>query len=90
MAKKKATKEVKKEVDLAAEIKKMEEAKRKAAPVLKNKVVSYNSWYHQRKHKIPKQHVKEVIWADFVARGVKDLATVEEFDKALELYGVKL
>ena len=79
-----------KEVDLAAEIKKMEDAKRKAAPVKANKVVNYDSWYHQRKHKIPKQHVKEVIWADFVARGVKGVATIEEFDKALELYGVKL
>lgn len=85
---KKASKE--KEVDLAAEIKKMEEAKRKAAPVAKNRVVSYDSWYHQRKHKIPKQHTKEVIWADLAARGAKSSATVEEFDKALELYGVKL
>lgn len=85
-----AKKKVKKEVDLAAEIKKMEDAKRKAAPVLQNKVVSYDSWYHQRKHKIPKQHAKEIIWADFTARGVKESATIEEFDKALELYGVKL
>jgi len=79
-----------KEVDLAAEIKKMEDAKRKAAPVAKNALVSYDSWYHQRKHKIPKQHRKEIIQADFKARGMKDSGTVQEFDKALELYGVKL
>lgn len=80
----------KKEVDLAAAIKKMESAKRKAAPVKKDKVMDFSSWYHQRKHKIPKHHLKEILWADFVARGVKEQSTVEEFDKALELYGVKL
>lgn len=79
-----------KAAELAAEIKKMEDAKRKAAPVQVDKNVSYDSWYHQRKHKIPKQHRKEIIWADFKSRGVKEQATVGEFDKALELYGVRL
>ena len=86
MAKKKSKKEAK----LAAEIKAMEEAKRKATPVKKDSTVSFNSWYHQRKHMIPKHHMKEIIWADMSARGMKEQATVEEFDKALELYGVKL
>ena len=80
----------KKEVDLAAEIKQMENAKRKAVPIKQDKTMSYNSWYHQRKSKIPKQHLKEIIWADMIARGVKDISTVEEFDRALELYGIKL
>lgn len=86
MAKRKS----KKEVDLAAEIKAMEDAKRKAAPVKQDKRMSFDSWYHQRKHKIPAQHLKELIWADMAARGVKKEATMEEFDKALGLYGVKL
>lgn len=86
MAKKKS----KEQIDLAAEIKAMEDAKRKATPVQQDKKMSFNSWYHQRKAKIPKQHLKEVIWADMVARGLKDMSTMEEFDKALELYGVKL
>lgn len=85
-----AKKKVKKEVNLAAEIKKMEDAKRKATPVKQDKKMSYNSWYHQHKHKIPKQHLKEIVWADFKARGVKEESTKEEFDRALELYGVKL
>jgi len=86
MAKKKA----KKQANLAAEIKKMEEAKRKAAPVSKDKKINFDSWYHQRKDRIPKQHMKEILKADFLARGIIGEATLEEFDKALELYGVKL
>ncbi len=80
----------KKEVEIAAERKQMENDKRKAVPIKQDKTMSYNSWYHQRKSKIPKQHLKEIIWADMIARGVKDISTVEEFDRALELYGIKL
>lgn len=78
--------------DLKAEIKKMEAEKRKdAAPkVAAEKKISFDSWYHQRHHKIAKCHKKEIIWADFSARGMKKEATMAEFDKALELYGVKL
>lgn len=85
-----AKKKTNKELDLAAEIKKMEDAKRVAAPTKQDKEVSFSSWYHQRKASIPKQHLKEVIWADMVARGLKEMATMKEYDKALELYGVKL
>lgn len=83
MAKKKSLKE---------EIKEMEQKKREeAAPKAPaRKEVSFDSWYHQRKHMINKCHKKEVIWADFEARGLKKQAQIEEYDKALELYGVKL
>ncbi len=80
----------KKEVDLAAEIKKMEQAKRKPALIKQDKVVGFDSWYHQRKSGIPKQHRKEILWADFSARGVEKHSTVKEFDRALKLYGVEL
>jgi len=87
MAKKKKEK---KDIDLAVEIKKMEDAKRVVVKVKTNVKLSFNSWYHQRKNQIPKQHLKEILWADFNARGVKEQSTVEEFDKALKLYGIKL
>lgn len=86
MAKKNKNKEVK----LAAEIKKMEEAKRSAVVIKPNVKIDFNSWYHQRKKQIPKQHLKEILWADFKARGISEQSTVEEFDKALELYGIEL
>ena len=83
-------KKSRKEASLAAEIKKMEEAKRKVAPIKQDIKMSFNSWYHQRKQSIPKQHLKEILWADFDARGIKEQSTVDEFDRALALYGVKL
>lgn len=79
-----------KEANLAVEIKAMEDAKRKVTPAKQVATMSYDSWYHQRKSEIPKQHLKEVIWADMSARGIKNMSTMEEFDKALGLYGVKL
>jgi len=79
-----------KEAELAAEIKKMEDSKRVASPVKREGTMNFNSWYHQHKHLIPKQHLKEIIWADFRARGTKEVSTVEEFNRALSLYGVKL
>lgn len=78
--------------NLKQEIKEMELKKREeSAPKLQlDKVVSFDSWYHQRKDKIAKCHLKEIIMADFQARGLSKSHTIEEFDKALEQYGVKL
>jgi hypothetical protein len=76
--------------DLKSKIKEMENKKREAAPVKVDKKVSFDSWYHQRKVKIPKQHMKEILWADFRARGLKKEASIAEYDKALKLYGIKL
>lgn len=78
--------------NLKEQIKEMEKKNRqestpKAMPL---EMISFSSWYHQRKDKIAKCHHKEIIMADFKARGLGEEATVEEFDKALELYGVKL
>ena len=79
-----------KKKDLKAKIKEMEEAKRVEVPAKVDKKVSFDSWYHQRSKKIPKQHRKEIMAADFKSRGLGKEATMEEFDKALKLYGVKL
>lgn len=78
--------------DLKAEIKMMEAKKREetAPKAPAEKKVSFDSWYHQRKDKIAKHHLKEIIKADFEARGLGKEATMGEYDKALELYGVKL
>jgi hypothetical protein len=80
------------EKDLKAKIKEMENKKREAAPVSVkvDKKVSFDSWFHQRKTRIPRQHMKEIIAADFKSRGLGKEATMEEFDKALKLYGIEL
>ena len=90
MAKKKVSKK-KSDSDLKAKIKEMEAMKREAsAPVQLDKKVSFDSWYHQRKKLIPRQHLKEILKADFKSRGLGSEATMEEYDKALKLYGIKL
>jgi hypothetical protein len=81
-----------KKKSLKDEIKEMEQKKREEAVPQKatEKEVSFDSWYHQRKSKIKKCHMKEIIWADFVSRGMGKRAKMDEYDKALGLYGVKL
>jgi len=72
------------------EIKKMEQERREASGVQpKHAVLHFDSWFHQRKQVIPVIHKKEVIMADFKARGLKLEATMDEFDRALRLYGIK-
>lgn len=54
------------------------------------KRISFDVWYAMKGKLIPVHHRKEVIKADMIARGVNGLRTEEEFNKALEAYGVKL
>lgn len=77
---------------LKEQIKEMEAKNREvsAPKVSQEAKVSFDSWYHQRKDKIAKCHLKEILMADFKARGLSKDATMVEFDKALEMYGVKL
>ena len=81
-----------KKKSLKDEIKEMESKKRlESTPVTPaEKKVSFDSWFHQRKSQIAKCHLKEIILADMTARGLTQEATMGEYDKALELYGVKL
>ena len=81
-----------KKKNLKDEIKEMEAKKREESlkEVKTEKEVSFDSWYAQRKDKIKSCHKKEILRADFTARGYGKTAKIEDFDKALELYGVKL
>lgn len=83
---------MKKDKDLKAQIKAMEAKKREEttpAPQAEAEL-TFDSWYHQRKAMIPACHMKEILLADFAARGLGLKATMAAYDKALELYGVKL
>lgn len=53
-------------------------------------LVEFDGWYAARSSVIPKQHFKEILWADFASRGVSRTSTMEQFDEALRKYGVKL
>lgn len=58
-------------------------------PVSPDKV-DFDVWYGVRSKRIPVQHHKEILKADFKAQGLVDIATMNEFDEALKKYGVKL
>jgi hypothetical protein len=77
------------ELELKQKIKEMEQQKRKVESPA-NELVTFDTWFHKRKDSIPSRHMKEILFADFSARGLKGAATMEQFDKALALYGVKL
>ena len=78
--------------ELKEQIKLMEKQKRGSVESegAKDKLVSFDQWFHLRKDKIPSRHMKEILVADFKSRGLDDTATMEQFDKTLALYGVKL
>lgn len=78
--------------DLKSQIKEMESKKREeTAPATEPEtMVSFDSWFHQRKNLMGKAHLKEILAADFKARGLNDKASMCAYDKALELYGIKL
>ena len=52
--------------------------------------IDFDSWFAQRSAKIPAQHHREILKADFKARGVGEEATMAEYDNALNKYGIKL
>ncbi len=77
---------------LKDQIKAMEEKKRaKAAPKEKApRKVSFDSWYHLRKVKIPVHHLKEIIWSYFKSRGLTTQETIEKYDNELKRYGISI
>lgn len=56
-----------------------------AAPKL-----DFDAWYAARAARIPKHHRKEILRADFTARGLGQCESLADFDSALNQYGVKL
>ena len=53
-------------------------------------LVEFETWFASRGPKIPRHHYREILKADFKARGLKDMASMKDFDEALTMYGVKL
>ena len=52
--------------------------------------ISFDSWWVLVKDKIPKRHMKEIIFADFKGRKLSDMETKETYDAALKLYGINI
>jgi hypothetical protein len=60
------------------------------APVAPVALVSFDMWWAMVQKNMPEQHRKEVVLADFRARGLRAHEPMSAFNKALALYGVKL
>lgn len=52
--------------------------------------VDFDAWFAVRAGQIPRHHHKEIIKADFKARGLGQCESLEDFDGALNKYGIKL
>ena len=52
--------------------------------------VDFNVWFAMREKRIPPQHLREIIWADFQGQGLTRKQTVTVFDAALRKYGIEL
>ena len=74
---------------LKAEEDAMREKTKPAAKEVKK--MSFDQWYASTSSKFnAKVHKKEVIKADFLGRGLSKEEEKSAYDKALELYGIKL
>jgi hypothetical protein len=62
-----------------------------AAPMAPQPVkVAFDAWWAMNETKIPVQHHKEIILADFRARGLSLKETIKSYNEALNKYGLKL
>lgn len=52
--------------------------------------VDFNVWFAMREKKIPTNHLREIIWADFRGQGCLPKESLAVFDEALANYGIKL
>jgi predicted KAP-like P-loop ATPase len=52
--------------------------------------VEFDTWWALKEEQIPAHHRKEIVWADFKARGLSKSETMKDYDRALEKYGVRL
>ena len=52
--------------------------------------VDFDAWWAMVENKIPVQHRKEIILADFGARGLSKRESLQAYHNALNKYGVKL
>lgn len=85
MAKNKRWKEAKKEESALPANNAPMEQEAEAAPKL-----DFDAWFAARAARIPRHHRKEILRADFTARGLGQCESLADFDAALNKYGIKL
>lgn len=52
--------------------------------------ITYNQWWMKINKKVPmRAHLKEIIWADFQARGLTKSETEDKYNETLRVFGIK-
>ena len=69
---------------------KREEAQSEAQVAPRPMKVDFDAWWAMNEKKIPEQHRKEIVLADFRARGLSLKETMQSYNEGLRRYGVKL
>jgi hypothetical protein len=62
----------------------------KAGPAALPMKVDFDAWWAMVEKKLPEQHRKEIIKADFRARGLTLKESIKAYNEGLEKYGLKL
>jgi len=52
--------------------------------------IDFDAWWAMNEKKIPPQHLKEIVKADFRARGLSLKESIQAYNEALGKYGLKL
>lgn len=77
---------------LKHKIKEMETAQRQQAQasiLAPEQKVSFDEWWILLQKRMPlRPHMKEIIWADFGARGLKKEELAAKYDEGLKLFGL--
>jgi hypothetical protein len=79
------------EKNLKRKIKEMEDAKREQnpQPASPDERQSFDHWWIMLNKRMSlRPHLKEIIWADFNARGLKKEEPVTKYDEGLKLFGL--
>ena len=77
--------------NLKRKIKEMEDAKREqnSQPASPNERQSFDHWWIMLNKRMSlRPHLKEIIWADFNARGLKKEEPAVKYDEGLKLFGL--
>ena len=70
--------------------KKRENAQSMSEGVPQPMKIDFDAWWAMNEKKIPVQHRKEIVLADFRARGLSSKETIQSYNEGLKRYGVKL
>lgn len=80
-----------KEKSLKRKIKEMESAQREQTQVIpsQDQVLSFDQWWVVLSKRMTlRPSLKEIVWADFNARGIKKEELVARYEEGLKLFGL--